>query len=503
MASLKGATRLTLIPSTPSPRQLEFLALAVEEALYGGAAGGGKTEALLMAALQYIDVPGYAAAIFRRTKPEALMPDAPLARARAWFQPAILAGRCRWDAESNSFFFRTRAGAPESSIHFGYLDTEKDLGRYQGAAFQFIGVDELTYWPEDRYRFLFSRCRPSSQLAEPVPCRMRATTNPGGPGHRWVRERFVARAAHLQRGTMAMRDIALRRTLHLELPAPALYVSPPSPEAVELARELGRKPRQAYFVPAFASDNPGLAGEKLVAYREQLLMLDPVRRLQLEWGDWEVETSGGFFTASSFEVVQTLPPVAEWVRPWDLAATEEGSGRDPDFTASMRMGLHAEPAGLKRKLVCVAAGTILHFRKAPPDTQAEVVGTAKSDGRDVVQIFEQEPGSAGKLVMANWHSLLMGHQVRGVRKTGPKDSYWRPLAGHAAHVHPILLCVTTEEERQLADTLMEELKRLPVGHDDIADAISQGFAYFVHGGDEGTAFAAKTENVAPLRSARI
>lgn len=456
-----------------------------------------------MAALQYIDVPGYAAAIFRRTKTEALMPDAPLARARAWFQPAILAGRCRWDSESNTFFFRTRAGAPESSLHFGYLDTEKDLGRYQGAAFQFIGVDELTYWPEDRYRFLFSRCRPSSQLLEPVPCRMRATTNPGGPGHGWVKERFVSRAIHVQRGTEALRDIRIRREHQLELPAPALYISPPSPEAVELARELGRKPRQAYFVPAFAADNPGLAGEKLIAYREQLVMLDPVRRLQLEWGDWEVETSGGFFTAASFELVATLPPVPEWVRPWDLAATEEGLSRDPDFTASARMGLHLEPGGLKRKVVCLDAGTLEHWRRPPADTQASVVGVAKSDGREVLQLFEQEPGSAGKLVMANWHNLLTGHLVRGFRKTGAKDTYWRPLAGHAAHVHPILIRAANEDERQAAAVVMAELKRLPVGHDDIADALAQGFAYFTFGGDDGSTFSARKANTTPLRSARI
>jgi len=456
-----------------------------------------------MGALQYIDVGGYSAGIFRRTKAEALMPDAPLARARTWFLPAVHAGRARWDDDSNTFFFRTRPSWPESSIHFGYLATDKDLGRYQSSAFQFIGVDELTFWEEHRYRFLFSRCRPSSMLTENVPCRMRGYTNPGGPGHRWVKERFVSRAVHVHRGTVAIKDIALRKTAKLELPTPALYVSPPSPEAVELAKELGRPARRAYFVPAFAQDNPFLVGEKLAAYREQLLMLDPVRRKQLEWGDWEVEGSGGFFTPSSFELVETLPECTQWIRSWDMAATEPEPGKDPDWTASAVCGLFREPKPSAIKRFCVARG-VEHFREEPAKTQARVIARAKADGRLISQLFEIEGGSAGKLVQTNWHALLTGHTVRGIRKTGPKSSYWSPLSGHCTNVAPMLIQVRNEAERQLAAAIIAELTTIPVGHDDLADMLSQGFAHFVHGGDGATKFAAEDAgDAAPLRSARI
>lgn len=459
-------------------RQLEFLALSVEEALYGGAAGGGKTEALLMGGLQYIDVPGYSAGIFRRTKTEMLKPDAPLQRAHAWFHLARLAGLARWDEESATYFFKTRAGAPDSSMHFGHLASERDMGAYQSSAFQYVAVDELTYIKEHHYRFLFSRCRPSNQLLEPVPCRTRGGTNPGGPGHRWVRERFVARAVHVHRGTEAMRDIHARRN-GVELPTPALYVSPPSSDAVELARELGRKPRQAYFVPAFAQDNPFLVGEKLSAYRENLMQLDPVRREQLEWGNWDVESTGGFFTDDSFEVVDSMPRIQRWLRSWDLAGTKDDptTSSNPDWTAGPRMGIHLTPSRLR--VLCVDA--LEHFRDEPPKTQERVVATAQRDGRMVEQLFEQEPGSAGKFVVANWHSLLAGQTVRGIRKTGPKDSYWRPLSGHASNVHKVQLLRGPWNER-----LVSELKALPVGHDDIADALSQGFSVLVGVVDPGT-----------------
>lgn len=479
----------------------------VEEALFGGAAGGGKTEAAIMGALQFIDVPGYSGAIFRRTKAEMIMRDAPLDRARNWFLPAVHAGLARWDDDSNTFFFRTKLKngepGPDSSIHFGYLAIDKDLGRYQSSAFQYIAVDELTFWEEHRYRYLFSRCRPAAVVTEPVPCRMRAFTNPGGPGHRWVKERFVSRAVHVHRGTVAIKDITLRRTANLELPTPALYVSPPSPEAIELAKELGRPPRQAYFVPAFAADNPFLVGEKLAKYREQLLMLDPVRRKQLEWGDWEVEGSGGFFSASSFELVETLPECTRWVRPWDLAATELEPGKDPDWTASAVCGLFVEPKPSKVKRFCVAAG-VEHFREEPAKTEARIIARVKADGRLITQLFEQEPGSAGKFVMRNWHAVLTGFSVQGMRKTGPKSGYWSPLSGHCTNVAPMLLQARNEAERQLAAAIIAELTTIPVGHDDLADMLSQGFAHFVHGGDGSTQFSADSGGeVAPLRSARI
>jgi predicted phage terminase large subunit-like protein len=94
-----------------------------------------------------------------------------------------------------------------------------------------------------------------------------------------------------------------------------------------------------------------------------------------------------------------------------------------------------------------------------------VVATAKSDGISVEQLFEQEGGASGKFVMRNWHALLSGHTVRGIRKSKDKPTYWRPLSGHAANVHRVLLL-----RAPWNDALISELKRIPIGHDDIADA---------------------------------
>lgn len=168
------------IPHQPHPKQAEFLALTAREALYGGAAGGGKSDALLMGALEYVHVPGYSALILRRTFRDLNQPDAIMARSHDWLRGTD----ARWNDRDKRWTFPSGA-----TLTFGYIDHERDKEQYQGAALQYIGWDELTQFPEAWYRWLFSRLR---RLAgSSVPLRVRAATNPGGIGHEWVRRRFV------------------------------------------------------------------------------------------------------------------------------------------------------------------------------------------------------------------------------------------------------------------------------------------------------------------------
>ncbi len=123
------------IPHEPTPKQAEFLLLPDREAFYGGAAGGGKSDALLMAALQYVEVPNYAAILFRRTFADLALPGALMDRSQEWLSGT----EARWNERDKTWTFPSGA-----TISFGYLEHENHKYRYQSAEFQFIGFDELT-----------------------------------------------------------------------------------------------------------------------------------------------------------------------------------------------------------------------------------------------------------------------------------------------------------------------------------------------------------------------
>ena len=224
------------IPHTPHPRQIEFLMLTdVEEVLFGGAARGGKTDALLMAALQFVDVPGYAVLLLQKTTTDMSAPDAMLTRAKEW-----LAGTAaKWSDDNKTFTFPSGA-----KLAFGYLEhTDQEL-RYKGGAYDMVGFDELTRFKETPYIYLFSRL--SRKEGSEIPPRMRAATNPGDVGHQWVKERFLSGKG----------------------------------------RAAGR-----VFVPSRVVDNPSV---DRLSYIANLSKLDSRTRKQLEEGDWSDFTGKWF-----------------------------------------------------------------------------------------------------------------------------------------------------------------------------------------------------------------
>ena len=122
--------RLTkYIPYDPTPKQRAFLLMnQTKEILYGGSAGGGKSVAQLMAALQFVDMPGYSAILFRRTYADLSLPGALIDMSKQWLMPFVESKEVKWSEKDKQYTFPSGA-----SLNFGYLESDNDCFRYQGA----------------------------------------------------------------------------------------------------------------------------------------------------------------------------------------------------------------------------------------------------------------------------------------------------------------------------------------------------------------------------------
>ena len=402
------------VPHVPTPKQAVFLhldAFDIKEAFYGGAGGGGKSDALLMAALRYVEIPGYAALLLRKSFSDLSLPGALMDRASEW----LMGTDATFNMQDHKWTFPSGA-----TLTFGYMDTYKDMYRYQSAEFQFIGFDELTQFPEERYRYLFSRLR---RLADSdVPLRVRSASNPGGEGHDWVKARFI----------------------------------------------LGGAP-EAKFVPARIPDNPHIDQE---AYTESLANLDPVTRAQMEEGNWDVGRVGGMFQRQWLQFLDEPPTeVFRWTRAWDLAATDEEQARETnaDYTAGALIGMGRGPYEGS-----IVIADMQRFRKAPGERDNHIRTTAQMDqaryGNVAIRI-EEEGGASGKSQTHAFATrVLDGMDFRGVRATGDKTTRAAPFS--AAASNRLVYVVRGAWNGDLID----ELESFPEGaYDDQVDACSLGF----------------------------
>lgn len=163
---------------SPQPKQAEFMMRGEDEVLYGGAAGGGKSDALLMEALRQVSVPNYKAIIFRRTFPQ----TRELVDRSSQLYPKIYP-EAKYNASLHYWQFPSGA-----KIHFGAMQHDRDRFNYHGQAFDFVAFDELTTFSHVQYSYMITRNRPSGPGTR---CYIRSTTNPGGIGHGWVKQRFI------------------------------------------------------------------------------------------------------------------------------------------------------------------------------------------------------------------------------------------------------------------------------------------------------------------------
>ena len=250
-----------LFKPNPGP-QTNFLAAPEREVLYGGAAGGGKTYSLIVDPLRYCNNPNMNALILRRTNDELRE----IIHKSQEMYPQAFPG-AKWMEKKSQWTFPSGA-----RIWMTYLEQEKDVLRYQGQAFTYIGFDELTQYPTPyAWDYLRSRLR----TADPsLPVYMRGTTNPGGPGHGWVKKMFIDPAPAGK--PFWATDITTGETLK--------YPKHHSKAEQPLFRRR--------FIPAKLMDNPFLYEQG--DYEAMLLSLPETQRRQLLEGSWDVAEGAAF-----------------------------------------------------------------------------------------------------------------------------------------------------------------------------------------------------------------
>lgn len=412
----------------PGP-QTRFLASSASEVLYGGAAGGGKSAASVALPLRFIDNPQFNALVLRRETPQL----ADLIEKSAALYPR-LGGRLN----ATTGLWRFPSGA---RVWFTHCEHENDVERFDGHEYHLVVFDELTHFTRKQYTRIRARIRGTDPT---LPRWTRATTNPGGPGHDWVLERFGA-------------------WLDPKHPQPA------APGEVRWFREGGEVERGAVddlslsrsFIPARLSDNPHVSPE----YRAQLADLDPVRRAQLERGDWGARPARkDFWDRARLQLRDGFPAreeVVARVRAWDFGATTDG-----DYSVGARLAL------LRSGLVVVE--DVARFRGDPSVVRTRFGAVAAADlSHDprTVFVIPQDPGQAGVDQVASYQREFPHLTIRARRPSKDKVTRFGPVSSRALAGNLALVRAGWN------DALHDELEAFPdVEHDDQADALSDAFA---------------------------
>ncbi|MDE3109548.1 MAG: terminase family protein [Acidobacteriota bacterium] len=260
-----AAGRKFLLPYAPFPKQQEFHASAAKYRLFGGAAGPGKSKALLMEAiLQANECSGANTLLLRRTFPE-------LEQSLLLYFRRDIPRELYTSFNDSKHVVTWRNG---STTRFGYCQNENDVYQYQGAEFLFIGIDELTLFTLRQWQFLTSRNR--CPIPGAFPC-MAGATNPGNIGHAWVKSLWIDRQA-----APGMEN-------------PAEY-----------------DPADYEFIPARVSDNPIYAGDE--SYLKTLRALPSHLRRAFLDGDWDV-FAGQYFDRFDFARHVLRAEEIDW-KPW-------------------------------------------------------------------------------------------------------------------------------------------------------------------------------------------
>lgn len=452
------SSEASVIELRPQPGGQEKMAsTSADVAIYGGAAGGGKSYGLLLECLRHVmSVDGFGATIFRRTAPQ------------------IRNQGGLWD-ESVKIYSNLPAHPVESvlkwkfepfgnSVRFSHLDHEKDVLNFQGSSIPLIGFDELTHFSKSQFFYMLSRNRSMCGVKPYV----RATTNPDPDS--WVAD-FISWWIDQDTGyPIQERSGVVRWFSHI---GDDLHWADTREELLDRFPHVDPDdlmPKSFTFIAATLEDNQILM-EKDPGYRGNLLALPRVQREQLLKGNWKIRPSAGdYFPEEKATIIEAMPnDIVKQCRGWDLAATKPTTTNpDPDSTSGVKLAIRKN------------GDIIVVDRKNKKITSDEVKNlvknTAISDGVDCKIRIPQDPGQAGKDQAKSYTKLLSGYNITTAPVSGDKQVRSRSLSAqwHAGNVYIL--------KGDWNDSYLSEMNSFPVGpHDDDVDSSNEAFLELMHG----------------------
>lgn len=456
---------MTEIRPQPGP-QTEFISTIADIAIYGGAAGGGKTFGLLLEPLRHFDNSKFGAVIFRRLGTQ------------------IRNEGGLWD-ESEGLYGSIGAGPKESTLQwdfksgmrvkFAHLQYEKDLLSWQGSQIPLIGFDELTHFTERQFFYMLSRNRSTSG----VPGYVRATCNPDSRS--WVK-RFIQWWIDPKTGLpIPERSGKIRWFIRKD---DQIHWADSKEEIFErFGRGPTILPKSVTFISAKLEDNKILM-EKDPAYAANLEALPRVDRMRLKDGNWNVEAKAGLlFQRDAFPVIDAIPlgDVVKSVRAWDKAATKPSpTNPDPDWTRGVKL--------LQLRDGRFVIAHVASAQESPLGVERLVKNTASQDGVAVEIGIAQDPGSAGVADRDNFTRLLAGYTVKVNKPSTDKVTRAKPVSSQCEAGNILVLRGDWNED------FFSEVENFPdAAHDDQVDALADAFNMIV-GENVGTFTAEMAKN---------
>lgn len=405
-----------IVKPQPGP-QSAFMATPANVCIYGGAAGGGKSFGLLMSALRYKNVPGFGCTIFRRNFNQIF------SQGGLWDESMkIYQGIRGADPKfaRGQWWFRNQNGDIVSKVTFAHIERDEDVHKWQGSQICEIGFDELTHFSEKTFFYMLSRNR-STCGVEPF---IRATCNPDADS--WV-AKFIEWWIDPDTGyPIPERSGKLRWFVRRD---EILYWANTKQELWKQfdlkTPEEKAEPRSVTFIMSKLEDNQELLKVN-PGYMANLKAMSVIERERLLHGNWKIKAAAGlFFKRSQVGDYLSFVPddVIEWVRCWDLAATEKTENGDPAFTAGVLMG--------KRKNGRYIVADVVNKQMSASDVRQTIKHTAQQDIAKYKRVkirLPKDPGQAGKEQAESYIKFLAGFNVVTVAETGSKEARAEPMA---------------------------------------------------------------------------